>query len=992
VNVAQDPRALDDVAAAILDGDPVNWEALEATSPAPDRDLLPYFRLVARIADAHRGEAGAERPPTAVAHAELAEPEPKAAIPETWGHLKVLEPIGSGAFGEVCRAWDTRLHREVALKLVKAEEPLAAPGEGSAITAEAGLLARVRHPNVVTVYGAERIDGRVGLSMEFIRGRALDEVLRAQGPFSAHEAALVGSSVCRALAAVHRAGLLHRDIKAQNVMREEGGRIVLMDFGTGRALTGARHGGGAGLAGTPLYLAPELFAGGEATVQSDIYGVGVLLFHLVTGSFPVVGATLEGVRQAHKDGHRRFLRDERPDLAGEFVAVIERAIAAEPASRFQTAGAMDAALTRIAGAPGEGAARHTRSWLLAALVVASVVALAITAIPGWRHRALHLGAGPGPPEEMPAPAHALLPGSSTTARKFELPDSLLVGRPSRDGRLFSFSDLDGNLAVVETSTGHVTRLTNKEVGTDQHALYSAISADRRFVAYTWRALDGRYEMRVIDTDGRRPRVVLRNDGVDLPLPLEWSRDGQSILSVLIRPDGTNQLALVGVEDGSVRAVRELGSALPRHASLSPDGELVVYDAPQSKTDSARDIFITTTAGSDPQALVAHPANDFAPVWTPDGRHVVFASDRSGTMDLWRAAVTGDATQGEPDLIHRDIGRLVPLGLTDQGRYYYQRLVGAVEVYGADVSADLHIGRPVPLGPAYAGSNISSIWSPDGRQVAYASRRGLVGFDRRSTTLVISDLRSGERRELVPAMNGFLVRSWSPDGRRILVQGTDTRLGSGLHAIDVETGRTTRVVVADRPSSETDIGRGEWMPDGRVLYTDGRRRALLLHDVERGRDEVALDFRAEGIEGIAGGSNGPGFKASPDGRTLAFCAFVRDGEATVKSLRVKSGAEPSRELLRAEGQEILALQDWTPDGAALLVTRRQAPDPPDLWQVSLGGGDPRPLGFTMKALRDVSMHPDGSRITFTAGVPLLEVWVLENFLALSGEASTGLARR
>ena len=96
----------------------------------------------------------------------------------------------------------------------------------------------MRHPSVVTVYGAEEHDGRVGLWMEFIEGRTLEALLQAQGPFGAREAALVGRELCRAVAAVHGAGLVHRDIKAQNVMREDGGRLVLMDFGAGQMIQG----------------------------------------------------------------------------------------------------------------------------------------------------------------------------------------------------------------------------------------------------------------------------------------------------------------------------------------------------------------------------------------------------------------------------------------------------------------------------------------------------------------------------------------------------------------------------------------------------------------------------------------------------------------------------------------------------------------------------------------------------------------------------------
>ena len=126
------------------------------------------------------------------------------------------------------------------------------------------MLARVRHPNVVTVYGVDRHDGVVGLWMEFVDGLTLARVVATRGALDPREAALVGIDLCRAVAAVHKAGLVHRDIKAHNVMREGSGRIVLMDFGAGELRT-ERSGAGSA-AGTPLYLAPELFDGAPATI------------------------------------------------------------------------------------------------------------------------------------------------------------------------------------------------------------------------------------------------------------------------------------------------------------------------------------------------------------------------------------------------------------------------------------------------------------------------------------------------------------------------------------------------------------------------------------------------------------------------------------------------------------------------------------------------------------------------------------------------------
>jgi len=487
-------------------------------------------------------------------------------------------------------------------------------------------------------------------------------------------------------------------------------------------------------------------------------------------------------------------------------------------------------------------------------------------------------------------------------------------------------------------------------------------------------------LRVIATGGGEPRVVFRRDDVEDPRPLEWSRDGRWILCDLVKTGGAHQLALLAADGGEMRPIRDLGPAVPQNVSLSPDGELIVYDAPQAGSGAARDVFIVGAEGGDPRVLQHHPGNDVAPVWTPDGRQVLFASDRSGAMDLWRVAVAAGNAAGDPELVHRNIGRMWLLGVTDQGRYYIQLLVGAVEAYSATLSPEGSVGRPVPLGPSFAGSNISSIWSADGRYVAYASRRGLVPFDRGATSLVIRDLTTDERREFVPPLNGFLVRAWSPDGRRIIVNGSESATRTGLFAIDARTGQTTPFLVPG------GMGRVEWAPPGeRILYGATSQGALLFRDLASGREDVAIDFRDEAMEGLGAWGNGRGFKPSPDGRTLAFGASFRERETRTTALRVKVEGQPSRELIRVTAPERLVFQDWMPDGDALLFTRARESEAPSLWRIAVTGGDPEPLDLAMKGLRDVSVHPDGRRITFTAGWPSLEVWVIENVL-LEGRSS------
>jgi eukaryotic-like serine/threonine-protein kinase len=251
----------------------------------------------------------------------------------TWGPLEIRRTIGHGRFGTVHVAWDPSLEREVALKILRSAD------QSAAVIREARLLARVRHPNVVTVYGVDQHDEAVGLWMELIEGLTLRQVLAVRGVLGAQEAALIGIDVCRAVAAVHKAGLLHRDIKVHNVMREAGGRVVLMDFGAGEVRSDpsrVEH----GIVGTPVYAAPEIFSGSPAMIASDVYSVGVVLYHLVTMQYPVEGETLYEIASAHERKEMTPLSDRRPELPESFTRVVERALERDPARRYRSCGAL----------------------------------------------------------------------------------------------------------------------------------------------------------------------------------------------------------------------------------------------------------------------------------------------------------------------------------------------------------------------------------------------------------------------------------------------------------------------------------------------------------------------------------------------------------------------------------------------------------------------------------------------------------------------------
>lgn len=348
-----------DLAEAVADGRTPDWIAAEALTDDPvERAVITKLRALQSIHGLMT--ASAMRPGDDSGRTPL---HPG----DRWGALEVRAHVGRGRFGDVYRAWDPALEREVALKLVRHTDR-----EGAAearVVDEGRLMARVRHPNVLAIHGAQRIDGVSGLWMEFVEGQTLARELASHGPFSAERLAHVGVEVAQALAAVHRAGLVHRDVTAHNVLREESGRIVLGDFGTGLDLEASAE-DRCGLAGTPAYLAPEVFDGSAASPRSDVYSLGVLLFHLATAGYPVPGASLRDLRDAHSRAERLSLTARRPDLPPALVAAIERSLAADPARRFTGAQCMADTLAAVTRGQSSPVRAGRRIAIAAALAIA----------------------------------------------------------------------------------------------------------------------------------------------------------------------------------------------------------------------------------------------------------------------------------------------------------------------------------------------------------------------------------------------------------------------------------------------------------------------------------------------------------------------------------------------------------------------------------------------------------------------------------------------
>jgi serine/threonine protein kinase len=276
----------------------------------------------------------------------------------------LLERIASGGGSEVYRAWDPALQREVALKLLSPAE--GRPGSDAEWLEEARTLARVRDPQVVTVFGAGQHDGRAGLWMEFLRGPTLEHEIARLGRLPPAQVAGLGVQIGGALEAAHAAGVIHRDVKPSNIVLESGGRALLTDFGLGRRAAGQRD--ARPYSGTPLFMSPQRLAGAAAKPADDLYALGVTLRWALTGSPPFPAESLEQLRVAATRGPERALHEERPEAPAALRNAIERAMSPDPATRFAAAPALIAAFaTASEERPPRRSLRAIMLWMATAL-------------------------------------------------------------------------------------------------------------------------------------------------------------------------------------------------------------------------------------------------------------------------------------------------------------------------------------------------------------------------------------------------------------------------------------------------------------------------------------------------------------------------------------------------------------------------------------------------------------------------------------------------
>ncbi len=460
-----------------------------------------------------------------------------------------------------------------------------------------------------------------------------------------------------------------------------------------------------------------------------------------------------------------------------------------------------------------------------------------------------------------------------------------LGAVSPDRRFLTFTDWStGDLAVRDLESGAVRRLTHK--GTWELPEFAqavqVVSPDGRHVAYGWQGAAS-CDLRVVELAGSAPRILHQDDDIAHLLPKDWSRNGEQILAALAKKDGTDQVVTVSVADGSVRVLKtfsgDAGSRAGHMMAFSPDGRFVVFDVRSAADSAARDLHLLAVDGSGGAPLVEHAANDYLLGWPAGGDAVLFASDRSGTLDVWALRVV----DGEPLGVSRRVWAEIPptewAMLSRDGALFYARVVWENDVYLTTLDPETGLASKLEKLIDHVGFSTSAEWSPDGRFLAYA-----LGHGRHAHPFVlgIRSLETGQdaRFELdMERLGGHAFDPhWSPDGKMLLGSGR-----RGIYAIDPQTGEVSPMVGSPGgcPGSGDCIEWPVWASADRTVFTrfDGQLvpRQIVLRDLQSGVEEELYRVSAPlALSQLA---------ASRDGQQLAFVQV--DADSGVSSLRILS---------------------------------------------------------------------------------------------------------
>jgi Tol biopolymer transport system component len=812
------------------------------------------------------------------------------------GAYDILGPIGAGGMGEVYRARDTRLDRDVALKLLP-EFFATDPDRLMRFEREAKTLASLNHQHIAQIYGIEESGPTRALVMELVEGEDLSNRI-ARGAIPLEEALPIARQIAEALETAHEAGIIHRDLKPANVKVRPDGAVKVLDFGLAKAMAsgdGQAERGSHGLEnsptvtspaltqmgvilGTAAYMAPEQARGKTVDTRADIWAFGCVLYEMLSGRRAFGGESMTDVIAAIVT-HDPDWSALPPAVPGPLRQLLQRCLTRDPRVRLRDIGEarvmLSGALQDGVGSSGHPGVPRGSRWTTVLLVLAVVAA----AVGGY----LVADRGAPPPRLLQTKFQQI-----TDQPGLERQPTI-----SPDGKTVVFvSETRGksDLYLLRVGGRNAVLLT----GESEHADYApAFSPEGNRIAFRSERDGG--GIFVMEATGESVRRIS-----DFGFDPRWSPDGASLAVAAERVFDPmsratdSRIWVVRVSDGEKRRVTDVDGVGPR---WSPSGRRIVFWGVRQERGSERDIFTVAADGSEagaPVAVTNDAAVDWSPTWSPDGRFIYFASSRGGTMNLWRVPIdeASGRAPGPPEPVTTPTAWSGHFEFASDGRtLVFSDLDERSAVFAA--SFDPVQGRLTALPrQVLQGRAINSIdMTRDGRTIAFSQR----GQPWEALGTIRAD-GSGWSRISDDALYHRLP-SWSPDGRRLLFYMNRGR--GRLWTTRPDGGGLTEIALPDGISAGV---YPVWSPDARRIAAAFDEGVLVL-DVSSSPAKVLerfppdIDFRP--------------FSWSPDGRRIAGSARY----ASRDELIVLDLPERKRRVVAREGSSPV----WLPDGRRLLFS-------------------------------------------------------------------------
>src|SRR5690349_12437851 len=762
---------------------------------------------------------------------------------------KVEKLLGAGGMGEVYLARDLKLGRLVALKVLPLHFVVDAD-RLSRFQREARALSSLNHPNLVTIYEVGEAHGLHFIAMELVEGKTLSSL---RDKLSLKELLAIVAQVAEALGAAHQSGIVHRDVKPDNVMVRPDGYAKVLDFGLVKLAEVEPTPGTAahtqlGMAmGTLAYMSPEQASGEAVDHRTDIWSLGVVIYELASGQKPFTGETRQAIINKILSAQPRPASAIDNDLPPELDSILNKALEKDRELRYQTASDFRADLRRLlrqidssAGLSGSGATPvrqiMQRRWGWTMVAVIGVSMIAILAWTVWlKTKAVT--------SDWSRAAHLQLTNEHGT----EFFPSL-----APDGRSFVYaSNPNGNFDLFVQRVGGKNAIPLTP-NTPSDEIAPAFSPNGERIAFrSTREPAGVY---VMEASGENVRLVVA--GCFHP---SWSPDGKEIVCSTAgheeAPTTRNTLAsslwIANVETGEKRFLCENDAMQP---SWSPHGDRVAFwFMPPSAGRS--DIATISRNGGAIEVVTKDASTNWNPVWSPDGKFLYFASDRSGNMSFWRVAIdeqTGKV-QSEAEAVSTPSNFNRHLSFSANGRrviYVQTDLKSNIQAVNFNANTEKTAGEPfwITRGDRHI---VRPELSPDGT-------RFVMRISRRTQDDIVVVSRDGAQwRDLTNDKSFDRYPRWSPDGKRIAF--TSDRSGRyEIWMLDADTTNFRQLTF----DSQGDTTFPIWSPDGsQILFRRNFVNTVL--DVNKPWAEQNLRVLPAPPEG----ERFVGWDWSPDGKTI-----------------------------------------------------------------------------------------------------------------------------